>query len=185
MIEITLEQVERIEKLVGNIKRGPSRVLYNAINRGLSRIRAISAKEASQRFTVSASQIKSNSKASIKNASPNANTVGMITISGKMIPIYKFQVTGKGGRGGKVKVQVKKGGGGTLQHAFVANLGHGSNVLERTSAQRNSSETIFGPSAAHMIGHNEIAPHIEQEAQEVVNKRIEHEIERLLNGINV
>lgn len=185
MIEISIEQIDRINKLLSGVQNGPQRVLHNAVNRGLNKAKTQAAKEASAIFVLSQSQIKSYAKINQKNASPGNNIIGQISFSGNMIPIYKFKVSGKGGKGSSVKVHVKRGGGGTLLHAFIRNLGHGTNVLERRTSQRNSSETIFGPSAAHMIGHAEVVPQIEEEVQEVVNKRIEHEIERLLNGINV
>lgn len=180
MIEITLEQIERVQKLVEGVKNGPHRVFYNAVNRGLSKIRSESAKEASSVFTISQSTIKSNSKTTQTNVSQGENVIGQVKLSGNMIPLFKFKVSGSHKQG--LKVQVKRGGGDTLNHAFTAILGHGTNVLERVTSSRTPTETIFGPSAAHMVGHPDVVQGIEEKAQKVVNERINHEIERLLNG---
>ena len=40
----------------------------------------------------------------------------------------------------------------------------------------------MGLSAAQMIGNDKVIKDVEKDAQETVNKRIEHEIDRLLNG---
>lgn len=180
MIEITSEQLDRIYKLVSGIEKGPQRVLYNAINRGLSKIRSQGTKEASSVFVLSQANIRANTKTSQRNASPGNNIIGQVKFSGNMIPIFKFKVTGNNQSG--LRVQVKRGGGGRLNHAFIANMGNGTNVVERVTSSRTPTETIFGPSAAHMVGHPDVVPNIEDEAQKVVNNRIEHEIERLLNG---
>ncbi len=180
MIEITLKQIERVQKLVGGIKNGPHRVFYNAVNRGLSKIRSEGAKEASSVFVLSQSTIKESVKINQKNASPSNNVIGEVKFSGNMIQLFKFKVAGSHNSG--LRVQVKRGGGGTLNHAFIANLGHGTNVLERVTSRRTPTETIYGPSVAHMVGHPDVSEKIESEAQKVVDYRIDHEIERLLNG---
>ncbi|MDO4301779.1 MAG: phage tail protein [Clostridia bacterium] len=180
MIEITLEQIERVQKLVEGVKNGPHRVFYNAVNRGLSKIRTESAKEASSVFAISQETIKSNSRTTQTKTSSGDNVIGQVKFSGNMIPLFKFKVAGSHKQG--LKVQVKKGNSSSFKHAFTANLGNGTNVIERITSNRVPTETVFGPSAAHMIGNSDVEPNIEDKAKKVIDERIEHEIERILNG---
>ena len=55
-------------------------------------------------------------------------------------------------------------------------------VFERKTQKRFPVEEIMGLSAAQMIGNENIIAGLEAEAQEIVNERLEHEIDRLLNG---
>lgn len=179
-IEITSEQIERITKAVEGIHNGPHRVLYNAVNRGLSKIRTQGTKEAAKVFTLKYNEIKSNVNISQRNASPGDNAIGEVQFSGNMIPLYKYKVTGSHKTG--LSVSVKKGSESELRHAYVTNLGHGTNIFQRITRKRNSSETLFGPSVAHMVRNTEVESEIEKEAKKTIDERIDHEIERLLNG---
>lgn len=180
MIEISTEQLNKMITLLDGVKDGPERALYNAVNRGLSKVRRRSAQYASSVYEISQSEIKSNSKINQTNASPGTNAIGSISFGGTKLALMKFKVSG--GHGSTIKVAVKKGSGGTFYKAFIANMGHGTNIVERVSNQRTPTETLMGLSAAQMIGNEEVALKIELEAEEVVAERIDHEIERLLNN---
>lgn len=185
MIEISCEQLEKVNTLLSDIKGAPQKVLHNAINRGLNKVKTVAAKDAASVYTVSTSTIKSATHTKQKNAT-SGSIVGSITFSGHKLPLKKFKVSGTGGRGRKtVSAIVKKGSGGSLPHAFVRNLGNGVGVFERKTSKRESSETLMALSAAQMIGNDDVLMNIEHEASEVVEKRIEHEISRILAGIGV
>ena len=59
--------------------------------------------------------------------------------------------------------------------------GH-TGVFEREGPKRFPIEEKMGLSAAQMVGNEKVIEAVEEEAQETVNARLEHEIERLLNG---
>ncbi len=185
MIEISCEQLEKVNTLLSDIKGAPQKVLHNAINRGLNKVKTVAAKDAASVYTVSTSTIKSAAHTKQKNAT-SGSIVGSITFSGHKLPLKKFKVSGTGGQRRKaVSAIVKKGSGGALLHAYVRNLGNGAGVFERKTSKRESSETLMALSAAQMIGNDDVLMNIEHEASEVVEKRIEHEISRILAGIGV
>ena len=97
--------------------------------------------------------------------------------------MYKFQVTPKApGVGKRIKAAVKKGGGTQFEEAFIANMRNGTGVFERETSQRFPVDELMGLSAAQMVGNERIVQELQEEAQEVINERLEHEIERILNG---
>ena len=81
-----------------------------------------------------------------------------------------------------MRAAVRKGGGTQFEEAFIANLKYGTGVFERETSKRFPVQELMGLSAAQMVENEHILQELAEEAQEVVNERIEHEIERILNG---
>lgn len=186
MIEITSEQIDRVETLLGNVRNAPYMVFYNAVNRSLLAVKTQAKKEVTNVYNISSSAFSSNSKISTKNAS-NSNMVGNITFAGSVIPLIKFKVSpsiaNSKSKKGVIASVLKATGAKTLNSAYVTNLGRfGIGVFERETSQRNSSKQLYGPSAAHMVENSTVINVLEQKGQEMLDKRIEHEITRILNG---
>ena len=159
MIEITSETIERAQTLLAGIPKGAERAFSSAINRGLSHTKTTAFKEVKKVYTVKQAALKEATRVSVRNAS-TGNLAGEVSFSGVKIPLYKFQVTPKEpGTKKKVRAAVMKGGGGTFDSAFIAKI-----------------------SAKQMIENTVIMDKLTQEAQEKVNERLAHEIERILNG---
>ena len=59
--------------------------------------------------------------------------------------------------------------------------GH-TGMFERDGTGRLPITEFMGPSAAQMAANSVVVEQVEEKAQEVINKRIEHEITRILNG---
>lgn len=181
MIEITSETIERVETLLEGIPKGAERAFSNAINRGLSRTKTGATKRVKEVYTVKPAALTAGTNVKISKAS-TSNLAGFVSFSGVKIPIYKFQVTPKEpGTGKRVKAAVKRGGGTTFEDAFIANMSN-KGIFERLTSKRFPVEQLMGLSAAQMVGNEEIISGLEEEAQELVNERLKHEIDRLLNG---
>lgn len=79
--------------------------------------------------------------------------------------------------------QVKRsGGGGTLRHVFTANIGGRLGAYERLTSKRFPVEGKFGPSTAHMMQNENVTKGMVETIEETYEKRIEHEITRILSG---
>lgn len=179
MIQITAQQIERVSQILSGIPGGAQKALSNTINRTLTTVRAKSATEITKTYRISAGTVKGAGRMKVKPASGTSLT-GSIIFAGNVIPLIDFSV--KYGNGGYLSASVMKNGGGTIKRAFVANLRHGTRVFERTSTKRESSKQLFGPSVAHMVENEDVLRNIEQKAMETAEKRLEHEITRILNG---
>ena len=82
-----------------------------------------------------------------------------------------------------MRAAVKKGGSATpFEDAFVANMKNGMGVYERVTRKRVPTEQLMGLSAAQMVGSSEVIDGLQDEVQELVNERIVHEMNRILNG---
>lgn len=184
MIEISAETIERVEALLAGVPKGAERALSNAMNRGLSKVKTGASKKVREIYTVQASAINEATNTRMKRTS-TGDLAGFISFAGYKIPLYKFKVTPKApGIKKKVVAAVKKGGGTPFEHAFIAQMnsnGH-TGVFERETSKRFPIEEKMGLAMAQMVGNLNVIEELEKEAQETVNARITHEIDRLLNG---
>lgn len=182
MIEISAETLDRVEKILSNIPKGAERALSNAINRGLSRTKTTATKRVKEVYTVNSGALSAASNIRVSKAS-TSNLAGFVSFSGYKIPLFKFKVTPTAPATGKrAKASVMKGSGATFEDAFIANMRNGTSVFERETASRFPVDELMGLSAAQMVGNERVITGLEDEVQQLVNERLEHEIDRLLNG---
>ncbi len=198
MIEITSDAIERVATLLADVPKGAERVFANAMNRGLSRVKTRAIEQVKTVYAVKEKPIREATKIKINKAG-TGNLAGFVSFSGVKIPLYKFSVTPtKPATGKQVQAGLMKGGSKTpYEDAFIAQMQNGHiGVFERTGEQgiksrkskyKESSHTekireISGLSAAQMIGKASNIEILEKEAQELVNERIIHEMNRILNG---
>lgn len=183
MIEITGAQIERVNLLLGNIKNAPNRAFFNIINRALGTVRSQSGKAIRQTYNIKQSDITANQNMKMKRATAG-DLVGTIEFAGTVIPLKRFKVTPSAPAQKTVSVSVLKAEGGKrLESAYVADLGrYGVGVFERLTRRRDSSQQLYGPSTAHMMGNENVLSKVEEAAQETIDKRVEQEITRILNG---
>ncbi|MCM1059664.1 MAG: phage tail protein [Eubacterium sp.] len=183
MIEITSEQVDRIHLLLGGIKDAPQKAIYNVLNRAVSTVKTTSSKEVRKTYKIKHSDLTSNQNIKTAKAGPS-KLEAAISFGGNLIPLMKFNVNPKQPQKKTVSASVLSSGGKTrLIHAYVANLGkYGVGVFERETSERDSSKQLYGPSAAHLVENKEVLNSIQTAAMNTIDKRIEHEISRILNG---
>ena len=199
MIEVSAEAVERVEALLAGVPKGAERALSNALNRGLSKVKTGASKKVREVYTVQAGAINEATNTRIRRASAG-NLAGYISFAGYKIPLYKYKVTPKApGIHKRVHATVKKGEGGVLEDAFIAQMASGHiGVFERTGTfnadnarlqkygkknkHTESVEQKMGLAMGQMLGNPKVMEELEKEAQKTVDERIAHEIDRLLNG---
>jgi hypothetical protein len=185
MIEITNEQMERVNLILNGVPNGAKKAFYNAINRGLQTVRTQSGKSVNKTYRILQKDFKSETNITEKKAS-QSSLIGEIAFAGTRIPLIKFQVSPKEPQKQTVSVAVlRETGGERLKHAFVAKMQSGHvGVFERATpnTRRLPIEELYGPSPAGMLNNIEVQQEIEKAAQETIDKRIEHEITRILNG---
>ncbi len=185
MIEITSEQVDRIHLLLGGIKNAPQKAIYNVLNRAASTVKTTSSKEVRKTYKIKHSDLANNQNVKTTKAGPS-RLEASISFAGNLIPLMKFNVNPKQPQRRKVSASVLKSGGKKqLIHAYVADLGrYGVGVFERETSERDSSKQLYGPSTAQMIENDNVLDSVKAAAMDTIDKRIEHEISRILNGFD-
>jgi len=183
MIEISNEQIERVNIIMRNIRNGSNRVFTNAINRALLTVRSESGREIREVYNIKQSDITSNQNMRMKRAGYN-DLAGEIAFAGTVIPLIKFRVSPSRPERRMVSVAVLRDAGGKrLKSAYVADLGlYGVGVFERMTRKRESSMQLFGPSAAQMMGNENVLDKVADKAQRTLDTTIDHEMNRILRG---
>ncbi|MGN1369367.1 MAG: hypothetical protein ACI4WX_10890 [Aristaeellaceae bacterium] len=98
---------------------------------------------------------------------------------GRTIPLIHFVRS----PGTPVHVSVMKGAGATLDHAFDANVNGHFGIFERVGKKRFPIKELYGPSTPQMMYSNEaVLDKVEEKVVETFEKRLDHEISRILNG---
>ena len=185
MIEISAEAVERVNKILSGVPKGAEKAMSNAMNRGLQKVKTSALKQVKTVYAVKSGDFNAATRTRIRNTSAGS-LAGYISFSGVKIPLYKFNSTPKvPGTGQMVRAGLFKGVFTPFEHAFIAGMRSGHlGIFERKDPppKRLPIGERMGHSGAEMVGNAAVIPEIEKQAQEVIDKRIDHEISRILNG---
>lgn len=201
-VEVSEETTNRLHAILAGIEKAEEKVLKPALARGLSAGKTAFSKQTRETYHVSSSVLSSYSKVGYKSVSVSGSgIIGSIEYSGGVIPLYKFNVAPKKPTYGKkaVKASVMRSGGQVVfDNAFIAQMGNGHiGIFEKKGTWRRSTrpteagtntennekiKELFGPSVPKMAENAVVLQSVEDRVNEVVNQRIDHEIERLLSG---
>jgi len=157
-----------------------------AINRALEAATAESKRQITKQYTVKKKDL--DDAISQRKASPNF-LGAELTYKGPRLNLLQFVVkppevrTFKGmpkhGRP-KLFVQIRRDGGGLAEGLFVQQIRFNKAVYKRADSERYPVLLQQGPSAASMAGTDTSAAAIQARAQEILDRRIEHEMKRAL-----
>lgn len=201
-VEVSEETTDRLHAILAGIENAEEKVLKPALARGLSAGKTAFSKQTRETYHVSPSILSSYSKVGYKNVSVSGNgIIGSIEYSGGVIPLFKFNVAPKKPTYGKkaVKASVMRSGGQVVfENAFIAQMKSGHlGIFEGKGTWRRSTrptktggntennekiKELFGPSVPRMAENAVVLQSVEDRVNEVINQRIDHEIERLLSG---
>lgn len=184
MIEFTSDKIAKAEELLKGIGNALPRVQANAINRSLQSARAEAVRSVTQDYLISAGDVRK--VIVIKNATLN-NPAGSISAKGSPIPLSKFNAVVKG-TGKKTKKSVmarvkRDGAPKPIKKAFIATTASGhKGVWIRAGKSRLPLKLLYGPSIPQMLQAENVSKQIEQKAAETLDKRLDHEINRVLEA---
>lgn len=181
MVQIRVDHAEELERLFSRTPKEAKIILWRSINRAATAARTRASVSIRSRYIVKATDIKRRIK--IRKATAN-NLSAQIRASGPVTSLMKFDVTPKFPDVMPVRARVLKGSSRKpIQSGFVTRTKNGHiNVFTRVGQSRYPIQGRYGPSIAQMMGHEDPLKDIQGRAQEILDKRIEHELSRLLRG---
>ena len=152
MIEISAEQIERVNLILSSIPGGAQKAISSVIRRANSTVKAETVRQITGTYAISAQRVRAGGNIRTQRA--------------------------------EVKAAVMRGNGQTpFVHAFIARMKSGhTGMFERETGRSFPVTEFMAQSTAQMAGNEEVLEQVSEKAQETVNKRIEHEITRILNG---
>ncbi len=184
MIEITSEQIERINTLLSTVKGGASKVVKKAIKSGQKVTQRETERSIKEVYDISAKNLKTHKRVKLWTKQSNGDIIGHVSFSGYKIPLFKFKATPKkSGKRKLVKARQKKNEAMTpFAHAFITTMSSGhTGIFKRKGEARFPISEIMGSSVGQMARDEKIVPKVEAKVQETVNEAIESEINRILN----
>lgn len=180
MIEFELDRkdVRELERILQRFKGDEIvRCIIRATNRAAVHARKVGLKEIGKVYAIKPNQVR-------KQAVIRDEMLGTtIHVKGHMIPIADGSTDGMVRYKGKVQpkgifVQVKKGSGSLVPRSFD----YGGRFFARTSKKRFPIKGLYGPSVPQLFGNPDVVEAMEEAGMDMYEKRLEHELDRLIGG---
>lgn len=180
--QVGATSLDRVNKILAGVPGGSMKAVYAALKRAGDTAKTKAGQFAAAEYTVTKGDFMKNVKMKSHITGGSGGTASMnISYAGSVLPLLTFNT--RFSRKGLVQTQVKRSGAAAvLQHAFAASIFGPIAIFERLGAPRFPVEQKFGPSTGHMMQNEEVIKQMEETIRETYEKRIEHEITRVLNG---
>lgn len=182
-IEVKAEQLQKADVWLANVKDGVSKALASALNRTAQNVAAEATRKTRETYDIKAGDVRRTVR--ISRATKN-NLTAYVKSLGSPIPLIQFKV--RPSRPPKrppavLTASVKRSGGKPIPGAFVSTMNSGHmGVFERVGKKRLPVRELHGPPAPTMLNEPGVRQHIEEQAVIRLEKRLDHEILRLLGG---
>lgn len=178
--EIAETTLDRVKLLLANVPGGVYKAVGSALKRAGDAARTQAAKYASEEYAISQSTFRNHVRYTNHFDSSKAEVT--FGFKGYVIPLIEFDT--RYGSDGRVTTRAKRSGtAAALEKAFVAQVHGHTGVFERETEKRLPIKQLYGPSAAHMMYESEeVVDKMDETVRATYEKRIEHEITRILNG---
>lgn len=185
MIQITADQIERVNLILSGVPKGAEKAMASVIRRANNTVRSEALKGITSVYAITRQNVRADTTIKVRTQKADGGVVGMVSFAGYKIPLYRINVspTLPVQRATVSAAVLAESGRTPFAHAFIAKMKSGhTGMFERDGTGRLPITEFMGPSAAQMAANSVVVEQVEEKAQEVINKRIEHEITRILNG---
>lgn len=177
-VETEQSAFDRASKMLEGIPGGVEQAMMRAQNRALQEGRTAGTREVTKTYSVKAKDVRSTF--AMHRASKSDLNAELVS-RGKRLPLSIFAHTPRqdttGANRKQVRVGVLQGGLKPLGQAFI----HKGMVMQRLYAHRLPVQQKFGPSIPSMLDNEQVVDKVVDTMQKAVDKRLEHETNRILN----
>lgn len=183
MVDIAEDSLDKATKLLAGINGGVYKAVGSALSRAAASGKTAAKGAVTKEYTISQSEFLFSTKNINHFVREFDGGISVVFgFRGNVIPLMKFNTSI--GNSGQIVTQVKRSGAAeTLNRAFIAQMGGHRGVYERLGPDRFPVTELFGPATPQMMYSNEaVVDEIDAKMAETYEKRIDHEIVRLLNG---
>ena len=158
----------------------------SALNRTLAHTATQTKREVTNMYCIKQKDVVSTLK---KKKASKSNLNAYVQSRGRTIALSKFPHTPKKykKKAKEVKVKIKKNEGykaiNTSPKAFVQTMNGVTHIWKRKGKERAPVQLLRTLSVPQMVGNEEVIEKIQESSQDMLRKRIEHEVSRRLNKI--
>ncbi|MFD2087837.1 phage tail protein [Brevibacillus brevis] len=177
------QRLNEAANLLAHIPKQIPKVQARAMNRALSSGKTEAAARVRDTYLVRKRDVSETME--LKKASAN-DLDGSLESKGHVMPLIRFRVTPKSPQPGRKKpilAQVLRAGGKSpIPGAFVAKVRNVASVYRRTTPKRFPIKGLYAPAVPQMLDNEKVRKSIQNKMLETLDKRLEHEIGRVLDG---
>lgn len=178
------DSIRRAELLLAGVENGARDAVWASLRRAGEHGLTVGMKIVSEEYAIGQNELKRHTR-TIRRVKEGAS--GGLEIefgyAGHVIPLIRFDT--RVGSDGRIHARVLRSNVRELiDNAFIARVGdQHTGVFVRKGAKRKPIRQLYGPSSVGAFyEHEETVDKMEAEVQSTFEKRIEHEITRILNG---
>ncbi|MDR1158354.1 MAG: hypothetical protein LBK75_08665 [Oscillospiraceae bacterium] len=174
--------LERANKVLAVVPGGIWKAVHGALERAGETAKTRAGQFAAAEYTINKGDFMKNVSMKSRITGDSGGAVSMtLSYAGNVLPLLTFNT--RFSRGGLLQTQVKRHGvTETLQHVFAERVFGPIAAFERLGTSRFPVEQKYGPSASHMLENEAVIEQMDKTVREAFDKRIEAEINRVLNG---
>ena len=177
-ITATSEQIEKAVKMLTGVPGGAEKALSLSLNRALDSAKTEAVRAVAEEYTVKQKIIRPTMR--VKKSSTSNLEAEITSVGGSLNLLANFKVSPRtdttGNKRQPIRVEIRKKG--TLTRSFV----HKNHVWSRIGKERLPIRPLYGPAVPVMLNNEQIVDRVTDKAIETVDKRIDHEISRILDG---
>ncbi len=183
IVDVAEEGLSHVQKVLAGIEGGWQKAVGSALSRAASSGKTAAKGAVAEEYVISQSDFlreTRNLNHFVRTSDGGVEVV--FGFAGNVIPLMRFDTRVDGS--GNVTTHVKRNSARqVLDHAFRAQMGAHTGVYERIGPDRFPVRELYGPATPQMMYSNEeVMDKVEEKMAETYEKRIDHEILRILNG---
>lgn len=184
MIEVNSGELQQAIGLLQHIPGAAQKAARTAMRKSINGAKTDAKNKVRERYTIKPKYVTRTLRARVEGMSAvlssrgPVNDLAYFTHRPKNVPKRRPKV------GNYTWVQVVKGQGGTIAHAFLARMKSGHvGIMRRTNGNDSLPiEKLNAPSTPQMLGHPSIVKFMEERIRERFDKNMEHEVNAFLMG---
>lgn len=183
VVDIAEDSLDKATRLLAGINGGVYKAVGSALSRAAATGKTAAKQPVTKEYTISQSEFLARTRNINHFVRESSGGISVVFgFRGNVIPLMKFNTRVNGS--GQIVTQVKRSGSAeTLNRAFSAQMGGHKGIYERVGVKRFPVEELYGPATPQMMYSNEeVTDEIERKVADTYEKRIDHEILRILNG---
>ncbi|MBN1039026.1 hypothetical protein DVW12_09960 [Clostridium botulinum] len=184
-IKIDDKELKQAVKKLSAFPKEIPKATNAALNRTITFVNKKIKKEVTGEYSIKSGEVAKTLK--VKKSSSN-NLSANITSKGNVLTLSHFPANLKAGwtKGAGIKVKVKKSGYKRVNSsptAFVASLGGNLHIVKRQGKKAYPLKVLRTLSIPQMISNTKVSECVMQEAQQQLEKRVQHEVEYRLSRL--
>ncbi|MFC3789579.1 phage tail protein [Paenibacillus sp. GCM10012307] len=187
-LSIDSKQLKQATIGIEFVQKNIPKAFSAALNRVGQGVKTEASRQIRKTYDIKHKDIVKYGNIKVSKANP-ARMEMLLTSRGPNIPLIRFKTNPSKppSRPPKVlKASVKRSGGRPIPGAFVSSMGSGHvGVFKRQGKARTPIQELYGPAVPIMMGEPGIAEHLNDEANKRMNKRLDHEVGRVLGRLKI